>query len=184
MRSARLIFPFLIALVFVPALAPALRAQKDKPEPLTEAQIEQIREAGIDPNERVRLYAKFLSEHAETIKSLTGRVKSIGRGKRLDDELQDMTALMDEFGSNLDVFSDRHADIRKGLKPLPETTDHWLSILRALPGEPSFDLSRKEAIESGDDLAGQAKRLLSEQTDYFNIHKDERNQDRAEPKDR
>ena len=54
--------------------------------------------------------------------------------------------------------------------------------MRALPGEPSFDLARKEAIESGEDLAAQAKRLLTEQTEYFNLHKDEQNQDRAEPK--
>jgi hypothetical protein len=89
---------------------------------------------------------------------------------------------MDEFGSNLDTLSDRHADIRIGLKPLPEAADHWLSVLRALPGEPGFDLARKEAIESGEDLADQAKRLLTEQTTYFMIHKDEQNQDRAEPK--
>jgi hypothetical protein len=181
----RFISPLLIALLLVPALtASAFPAQKDKPEPLNETQIEQIREAGINPNERVKLYTKFLNDYADTIKSLTGRAKSFARAKRLDDELQNMTALMDEFGSNLDTYSDRHADIRLGLKPLTEAADHWLSVLRALPGEPAFDVSRKEAIESGDDLAGQAKRLLSEQTDYFNIHKDERNQDRAEPKDR
>ena len=183
MRRARFISPQSIVLVFIAALAagPA-PAQKDKAEPLNEAQIEQIREAGINPNERVKLYTKFLNDYADTIKSLTGRAKSLGRAKRLDEELQNMTALMDEFGSNLDTYSDRHADIRVGLKPLTEAADHWLSVLRALPGEPAFDLSRKEAIESVDDLADQAKRLLSEQTDYFNIHKDERNQDRAEPK--
>jgi hypothetical protein len=89
---------------------------------------------------------------------------------------------MDELGSNLDTFSDRRADIRKALKPLTEATPRWLAILNALAGEPGFDLARKEAIESGEDLADQAKRLLSEQTEYFNIHKDEANQDRAEPK--
>jgi hypothetical protein len=162
--------------------ATPLLAQKDKPEPLTEAQIEEIREAGIAPNERVSLYTKYTSEHADTIKSLTNRGKSLARAKRIDEELQNLTALMDEFGSNLDVFSDRHADIRKSLKPLTEATDRWLGILRALPGEPSFDEARKEAIESGEDLADQAKRLLAEQTDYFNLHKDEQNQDRAEPK--
>jgi hypothetical protein len=165
-------------------LAGPLLAQKDKPEPLTEVQIEQIREAGIYPNERVKLYTKFLNEHADTIKSLTSRVKSLARAKRIDDELHQITALFDEFGTNLDVYSDRHADIRLSLKPLPEAAEHWLTVLRALPGEPSFDLARKEAIESGEDLADQAKRLLAEQTEYFNLHKDEQNQDRAEPKDR
>jgi hypothetical protein len=172
----------ILCILFCLLLAVPLFAQKDKPEPLTEAQIEEIREAGIAPNERVSLYTKYTSEHADTIKSLTNRSKSLARAKRIDEELQDLTALMDEFGSNLDVFSDRHADIRKSLKPLTEATDRWLGILRALPGEPGFDLARKEAIESGEDLADQAKRLLAEQTEYFNLHKDEQNQDRAEPK--
>jgi DNA gyrase/topoisomerase IV subunit A len=177
-RPLRSITPILFCL-FLPC---QVLAQKDKPEPLTETQIELIREAGIDPNERVKLYTKFVSEHADTIKSLTNRSKSLTRSKRIDEELQDLTALMDEFGSNLDVFSERHADIRKSLKPLTESTDHWLGIVRALPGEPAFDLARKEAIESGQDLADEAKRLLTEQTEYFNLHKDEQNQDRAEPK--
>ncbi len=159
-----------------------LPAQKEKREPLTGVQIEQIREAGIYPDDRVKLYTKFLDEHAGVIKGLTNRAKSAARSRRLDDELQDLTALMDEFGSNLDVYSDRKADIRKSLKPLPEAIQRWLTILRALPGEPGFDLARKEAIESGQDLADQATRLLSEQTDYFKLHKDEAGQDRAEPK--
>ncbi len=164
------------------SLVPPLVAQKDKPEPLTEAQIEKIREAGIDPNTRVGLYTQFLNEHADAIKGLTSRSKSMARAKRLDEELQNLTALMDELGSNLDVFTDRHADIRKALKPLTESSERWLGILRALAGEPGFDLARKEAIESGEDLADQAKRLLAEQTEYFILHKDEQGQDRAEPK--
>lgn len=163
-------------------VAVPLHAQKEMREPLTEAQIEKIREAGIEPDERVKLYTQFLDEHADVIKGLTNRGKSAARGRRLDDELQDFTALMDEFGSNLDVYSDRHADIRKSLKPLPAATQRWLGILRALPGEPSFDLARKEAIESGEELADQSTRLLREEDEYFALHKDEQGQDRAEPK--
>ena len=163
-------------------LASPLAAQKEKREPLTEAQIEQIREAGIDPDERVSLYTKFLNEHADVLKGLTNRAKSASRSRSLDNELQDFTALMDEFGSNLDLYSDRHADIRKSLKPLPAATERLLGILHALAGEPGFDLARTEAIESAQDLADQAARLLREQTDYFNLHKDEQGQDRKEPK--
>lgn len=177
----RLLLSTALALV---CLLPAARllAQKDRPEPLTEAQIEEIREAGIYPNERVKLYIKFTSEHADAVKSLAARSKSIARAKRLDEELQDLTALMDEFGSNLDVFGERHADIRKGLKPLPEAANRWLAILRAIPSEPAFELSLKEAIESGQDFADQAKQLVADQEAYFLLHKDEANQDRAEPK--
>lgn len=160
----------------------SLFAQKEKREPLTEAEIEQIREAGIDPVERVLLYTKFLDQHAEAIKSLSNRAKSAARSNRLDDELQDFTALMDELGSNLDVFSERKADIRKPLEPLAEAAQRWVRILRALAGEPGFDLARKEAIESGEELADEASRLFHEQTNYFNEHKEEKGQDRAEPK--
>ena len=164
------------------SLAAGLLAQKEQRQPLTEAQIEQIRDAGIDPSERIALYTKFLNEHADVIKSLTNRVKSQARSKHLDDELLDFTALMDELGDNLDQYADRKADLRPALKPLTEAAPRWLSILRALAGESGFDEARKEAIESGEDLADQAKRILSEQTEYFNLHKDEKGQERTEPR--
>ena len=88
---------------------------------------------------------------------------------------------MDELGSNLDEYSDRHADIRGALKPLADdrsTGSYTESACRRGP----FDLSRKEAIEAGQDLTDQAQRLLREQTDYFALHKDEKGQERAEPK--
>jgi len=173
---------FFLVIAFALVSSATSLAQKEKREPLTGAQIEQIREAGIFPDDRISLYTKFINEHAETIKGLTPRAKSGSRAQRLDGELQDLTALMDELGDNLDVYSERKADIRKSLKNLNDATPHWLGILRALAGEPGFELARKEAIESGEDLADQGKRLLTEQTDYFNEHKDEKGQERAEPK--
>jgi hypothetical protein len=172
-------FQILALLVF---MANPLAGQKESRQPLTETQIDQIREAGIDPGQRVKLYTKFLGEHVETIKGLTNRAHSSARVKRIDDELQDLTTLMDELGSNLDQYGERKADLRAALKPLSEDSQHWLETLRALPSEPGFDLARKEAIDSGKDLADQSAQLLKEQTDYFNLHKDERGQDRAEPK--
>ena len=173
---------FTIVLSGILCISP-LQAQKQQREPLTDAQVDKIREAGIDPVERVKLYTKFLSEHVDSIKALTPRARSAARVLRMDSELQDLTALMDELGSNLDQYSERKADLRKSLKPLADATQNWLGVLRALPSEPGFELSRKEAIESGQDLADQASRLLEEQTAYFKVHKDERGQDRAEPKD-
>lgn len=157
-------------------------AQKQKREPLTEAQIDKIRDSAIDPAARVALYTQFLDEHAKVIQELSRRVRSAGRSRRMDDELQDFTALMDELASNLDVYSVRKADIRKALRPLNEAAAGWLETLRALAAEPAFELARKEAIESGEGLSGQARDLLAEQTEYFNLHKDERRQLRAEPK--
>lgn len=169
----------LILFLFVPLLA---LPQKQQRQPLTEAQVDQIREAGIYPDDRVKLYTKFVDQRVETIKGLAPRGHSSARTKRVDNELQDLTALMDELGSNLDQYGERKADLRKSLKALTEAAPGWLSVLNALPSESGFEVSRKEAIDSGKDLADQATQLLQEQTGYFNAHKDESGQDRAEPK--
>ena len=160
---------------------PFLAQPPEKHDPLTGPQIEQIREAGIFPDERVRLYTKFIDEHADKIKGFADRSRSAARDQRLDSELQDFTSLMDELGSNLDTYSDRKADIRKSLKPLTEATQRWMTMLRSLPDQQGYDLSLKEAIESGSDLSDQAKEMLANQTQYFELHKDQRGQDRAEP---
>lgn len=155
-----------------------LTAQSQRTASLTESEVEAVREAAVFPVERVKLYTKFLNERADKIKSLTNRPKSGQRVLKLDDDLQDFTALLDEMNDNLDQYGDRHSDIRKALKPLTEDSPRWLTILRALPGEPGFDLSRKEAIEAGEDLDDHIKRLLSEQEAYFSTHKDEKGQER------
>jgi len=161
---------------------PVAIAQKDHHDPLTEAQVDKIREAGIDPNERIKLYTEFTNDHVNVVKNLTSRGQSEARAMHLDRELHDVATLMDETGSNLDVYSDRHADMRQALKMLADASQRWLGILKALAGEAPFDLSRKEAIEAGQDLTDQAQRLLREQTEYFAAHKDEKGQERAEPK--
>jgi len=163
-------------------VAAPLAAQKEKRNPLTDDQAQQIAEAGIDPDARVNLYVKFLDERSDTIKGLIKRAKSPARARRIDDELQDFTALMDELGDNLDVFSERKADIRKSLKGLNEGIQRWQGVLHDLPSEPIFELSLKEALDSVGDLAGQDKQLSADQEAYFKAHPDEKGQDRAEPK--
>jgi len=173
----RTLYVFLCLLL----LAVPLTARGQKREPLTQAQADQIADAGGNPPHRILLYIKFLDERAEVIRDLTNRAASAARSRRLDDELQTFTALMDELASNLDEYGDRKADLRQALKPLTEATPRWLNTLRALAGDSGFAIARKEAIESGEDLDDEAKRLLSEQTTYFNAHKDQAGQERTEP---
>ncbi len=161
------------------ALPPA--AQKNKREPLTEAQQEQIAEAGLDPAERVSLYTKFVNERADVIKNVAGRHET-GRGRRIGDELQDFTALIDELASNLDEYGDRKADLRRTLKPLNESIGRWQALLRGLPGDPFYDVSLHDAADAVGDLADDARRLAAEQEAYFNLHTDTKGQQREEPK--
>ena len=163
-------------------LAAPLFAQKNKRDPLTEAEKDQIAEAGVAPVERLNLYVKITNEHADTIQGLIKRAHSAARAHRIDDELQDFAALLDELSSNLDLYSDRKADIRKSMKPMNEAIARWQSILNALPSEPGFEVSRQDSIDAITDLVAQAKQIASDQDAYFKAHPDEKDQDRAEPK--
>lgn len=158
-----------------------LAGQRQHHDTLTEGQIEQIREAGIDPNLRIALYTKFLEERADALKKLAHRANSRARNQKLDGQLQDFTSLMDELGSNLDQYGDRNADMRPALKKLNEATPQWMSMLHALPSDAAFDESRKEAIESCQDLTDGAKQLETQQLAYFKTHKKDKGQERAEP---
>ncbi|MGA2907782.1 MAG: hypothetical protein ABSE36_08785 [Terracidiphilus sp.] len=172
-----------LAAILVSVLISApLAAQKDKPEPLTETQQDQIAEAGIFPVARVGLYIKFLDEHSETIKGLILRAHTEARVRRLNGELQNLSALMDELGDNLDVYSERKADIRKALKPLTEGVARWQQALHGLPSEPGFELSLKDALDSVSDLSDQVRQITTDQEAYFTAHPDEKGQDRYEPK--
>ncbi len=163
-------------------IAAPLHAQKEQREPLTPAQQDQVAEAGIDPVARVGLYVKFLDEHSDSIRGLITRAHSAARVQRLNNDLEDFSALADELDDNLDVYSGRKADIRKSLKGLNEGIARWQAILRALPSEPGFELSLKEAFDAVGDLSDQAKQIGVDQDAYFKAHPDEKNQDRYEPK--
>jgi predicted nucleic acid-binding Zn-ribbon protein len=172
-----------LAAIFLCFLAAApLAAQVDlKNDPLTPDQQDQVAEAGIDPVARVDLYVKFLNERADTIEGLIKRAKSTARSERLAGELQQFGALLDELGDNLDMYSQRKADLRKSLKGLNDGVKRWQEVLHALPSEPGFELSLKNALMSAGDLADQTKQLTSDQEAYFKAHPNEKGQDRAEP---
>ena len=172
----------LITLLFVClSFAAPLHGQKNRREPLTEAEQDKIAEAGIDPNIRVGLYTKFLNEHCDVVQGLIKRAED-GRDQRMESELEDFSDLMDELGSNLDTYAERKADIRKSLSPLLESTHRWQQMLQSIPNRSAIQISRDEAIGAAKDLADQTTQLIADQKRYFAEHKDEAGQDRAEPK--
>ncbi|HUA96939.1 MAG TPA: hypothetical protein VMA34_01275 [Terracidiphilus sp.] len=173
---------FLIPWIVVPLFASSAIAQHQPHDPLTPDQAQKIAEASIDPPARVDLYTKFLNEHADAIKALAKRAPSKARGDQMSDDLEDFANLMDELSSNLDMYSERKADIRKALKPLGESVQRWQEILHALPtDDPSYNLSITDAVDSANDLADQTKQLVQDQDSYFKEHPTEKGQQRVEP---
>jgi Mg2+ and Co2+ transporter CorA len=172
MRHFSLSIPLMLFLLAAP-----LAAQRQVRDPLTPAQAEEIAKAGIDPNERVHLYTRYLDQHADAIKALAKRADTPARNNMMAGDLEDLADLMDELGSNLDVYSDRKADIRKTLKPLNDAIQRWQAILKGLPSESAFDLARTDALDSSNDLADQARQMTQDLDNYFKEHKDQTGQE-------
>lgn len=168
------------ACLFSLVLAGPLWAQRNQVDPLSPSQQDKIAEAGIDPDIRISLYTKFLNEDADIIRRLVNR-REQGRGRAMDNQLQKFSALTDELASNLDEYGSRKADLRKSLKSLDESVPRWQELLKSLPNDNAFQISRNSALDSVKDLADQTKELTADQESYFKEHKKAKGQQRSEP---
>jgi hypothetical protein len=158
-------------------------AQREQRNPLTEPEIEKIREAGIVPSERIKLYTDFVKEHVERVVALSKRIPSVARDQKMDQGFQDLSSLLDELGSNLDQYGDRKADLRPALKGLAKDSPEWLVELKAIRPAPIYRLSLEDATDAEKDLVDQSAEMLKDQTAYFELHKDQKGQERYEPQD-
>jgi hypothetical protein len=174
----------LVVTTCILCLAPAtVSAQRRHHDPLTGPEIEKIRSAGIDPNERIKLYTDFVGDHVESIVALSKRIPSVKRDQKMDSTLQDLSSLIDELGSNLDQYGDRKADLRRALKSLAKDSPRWLAELKAIQPAPIYRLSLEDATDAEKDLVDQSTEMFKDQTAYFKLHKNQRGQQRYEPND-
>jgi chromosome segregation ATPase len=162
---------FLLLLVAA-GFAPRLLAQ-DQNDPLSEDEIQQIRDNKTNPNERIKLYQKFIDQRLDAIRQLTGP-KSDNERAQVRDKLEEFTRLCDELQDNLDTYDEAHADIRKSLKELVADTARWPDALKAAGADPSYDFAHKTALEAAKSAADEVHQLSLEQDVYFDAHKKER----------
>lgn len=108
-------------------------------DPLTDAEVEQLREAALQPNKRLRLFIKFADARLVAIDQLRADPKlGDGRGQKIHDLLEDFTAIIDEINDNLDQYQGRpldqddRADFRDGLKAYVAATDGFDLKLKTL----------------------------------------------------
>ena len=171
---------FVLVLVFV-GIIPCLHAQMDPNDPLTEDEVQQIRDNRTNPNERIKLYIKFVDERLDSLKQLSAEPKGNDRGVQIRDKLEEFTRLCDELQDNLDMFDEAHADIRKSLKDLKQDSAKWAAILGGLPADQNYDFSQKMAEEAAQSAQDEAKQLAEEQDIFFTAHKNMRGKDGTGP---
>lgn len=162
----------LYALLVLPVLVLPARAQSQK-DPLNDDEVDQVRELGDRPNERIKLFAKFIEQRITAIKQLTAEKTAENRSAQLRAKIEEFTRLADELQDNLDTYDQQHADIRKALKELVPQSAKWLPVLDQPGPDPNYDFARKTAVEAAKSVSDQLKELQKDQEKYFAEHKDQ-----------
>lgn len=173
MRTRPLIY-FASALLF---LLP-LRAQVRDRDPLTEKEVDQLRETAIEPEKRLKLMVDFTKARMVAIEQVRSDPKMAKeRGQKIHDLLEDIASLVDEVDDNVENYNERSADLRKPLKQVVEMDSEFQGKLRELKaasedpknvdGATDYKFALEDAIDSVNRSADATRKLLEEQNVKF-----------------
>ena len=150
-------------------LNPSAWTQGRERDPMTEAEVDQMREAADYPNKRLELMVRFAKERIAMIGLLHSDPPSATRPKQIHDYLQDFITLLDETDDNIDMYASHSTDMRNGLKLVIEADSEWQLNLRQLKEQsPADELQQysfvlANAIDTVADSAKNARESLQEQ---------------------
>ncbi len=150
----------------------AALAQKQR-DPLSSGQVDQVRELGDRPVDRLKLYLKFVNERIAAIKEMTPDSSENNRPAELRARYEEFTRLVDELSDNMDTYDGDHADIRKALRLIVDSSSKWVPVLKAPLPNRTYDFVRTTAVDAAGSNNEQAQKLLAAEEAYFAIHKDE-----------
>ena len=158
--------------VLLLALASSAMAQRRR-DPLTQSEIEQIRDTSWEPKLRLPLYVQFARTRLVKLEQIRSDPKVKDRAKQTHDLLDDFQRLYDELNDNVDTYVDRRDDIRKPLKTIIDADTEFQAKLRALkdaadvpPAETAqYEFVLTNAIETVDTATEDHRKLLADQED-------------------
>jgi hypothetical protein len=163
-----LIFP-LVASTWFP-----LSAQRRR-DPLNPLEIDQLRDAMLDPDERLKLYVKFSRDRITKLEQMRSDPKTTDRARQTHDMLEDFLGVYDELNDNIDMYVGRKNDIRKPLKVIIEADTEFQSKLRALKNAANtnaaeasqYEFLLTDALDTVDSSADDHRKTLAEVGEYM-----------------
>ena len=150
-------------------LVGSVTAQK-RSAALSEAEEEQVREAAIDPAHRIAVYQAIIETRVKRIQAVLANTRAQGRREDFQQNMDEITGLLDELQDNLEEYDHVHRDLRKPLPKLLDAMRRWESVLRQPPDNAAYDLTRKLALEATADVRKEAAEILPAQVAYFKAH--------------
>jgi len=139
-------------------------------DPLTDAEVDQLREFAQEPENRMKLYIKFTKARMEMIQHMRTDPKLMGeKGEEMRSVLEDLANLVDETDANLDQFNGRSQDLRKPLKLIIEMDSDFQVKLAELKRTSSqqqlrgYGFALETALDSVNESADSARAMLADQ---------------------
>ena len=163
---------FWIALLLT--IGSVAQAQRHR-EPLTQSEIDQIRDASWEPKQRLTLYVQFARARLVKLEQMRSDPKTTDRPRQTHDLLDDFQLLYDELNDNIDTYVDRKDDIRKPLKLIIEADTEFQAKLRALKNSANTNASETaeyefvltDALDTVDSSADDHRKTLTEVDEYM-----------------
>jgi hypothetical protein len=158
-----------LSLLALALFAPSAFAQRGEAS-LTEGEIDQLRDSAYIANDRVLVFIKLIDVRIKSLQDMYAKPRRPGREQDTHDLFEQFASLADELSDNLDDYGPRHRDIRKALPKLVEATERWATVIKTPPDNDTYNVSRKIALESIQDLREQATQMTEEQKAWFAAH--------------
>jgi hypothetical protein len=158
-----------ISLGLILTVASAAHAQRHR-DPLTQAEIDQVRDASWEPQQRLGLYVKFARARLVAMEQMRNDPKSKDRAAQTHDLLDSFLLIYDELNDNIDTYLDRKDDIRKPMKTVIDADTEFDAKLRALkdaagiPPEESkvFEFVLSNALDTVDNSTEDHRKVLAD----------------------
>jgi len=151
-------------------LAPFARAQHQH-DPLSDAEIDQLRDTAVDPIGRLKLYIEFARARLAAIDKMSSDPKVADRGQQIHDRLQEFLDIYDEMDDNVDNFEKRGDDLRSPLTHIIQADNEFAVKLHALhdkananPSEAAqYEFLLSDALDEVSSAAKDHHKLFAEQ---------------------
>jgi hypothetical protein len=165
---------FLGLLLALPLFCAELCAQQRRRDPLNPQEVDQLRDAMLDPDTRLKLYVKFTRDRMTALEQMRANRKTTDRPHQTHDMLEDFLAVYDELNDNIDMYVGRKDDIRKPLKLVIEADTEFQAKLRALKDSANADAAEAKqyefvltnAIDTVDSGADEHRKTATEVEEY------------------
>lgn len=159
-----------ISLLALALLAPPCAFPQRNEATLSEGEIEQLRDSAYVANDRVMVFIKLIDTRIKALEDMYAKPRRPGREQDTHDLMEQFTSLANELSDNLDDYSERHRDIRKALPKLIKATERWGTAIKSPPDNETYNVSRKIALESLQDVHQQAHEMIDQQKTWFAAH--------------